>query len=792
MQHPSSRTVILSGLFLCTAAMCGFGADELAVNGGFETAKNQKPAGWTTWSRKQGALTVKMDSEHAHAGERSLHVVHTGERDWAITQEQRIQVEARDIFRITGQVRCKEVKSRATLSVVLRGDGNQTINWIYGAARTRGTHDWRKLTSRFVVPEGTTSIEFRITGGGPGEAWIDDVSLKKVGNVDDLRRELGASGKPLELSNDALAVRVDPKQGTLSLTDRRISHTYRSGQSRDTIILSAARKSERRGLLRLLQATSGRRYRVLLEVDRSEAACSLTLSTDEEQMQEDLAFPPALHSVHGDWLVVPLNEGILYPVDDPSVSPPHRLVAYSGHGLCMPWFGVTDMDRGVMAVIGSPDDMYVDFGRDDNGNLYINPVWQPSKGSLRYDRTITYRLFDGGGYVAQAKAYREVAKREGRFRSLKEKRRANPDVDLLLGAPDVWTVQVDPVEIARKLHQDGVERLLFSFHGSSSRRGDRAEQVSKIKDLGYLVTRYDTYRTSWPEGEPEYAWRHHKSPEHIVEREDGSLRRGWAIKRDGNVYPGYELTSSEQLRRAGEQIPEDQSKHNYDGRFIDTTTAAALMEDYDPDHPLTRTRDRHYKTKLLALISKELGLICGSETGQDWAAPVVHYFEGMMSLGPYRVPDAGRNMYKYHAPTDKLLKYMVGPRYRVPLWELVYHDSVVAYWYWGDASNKQPELWDTRDLWNVLYCTPPLWMIDREDWRKYSDRFVKSYKDVCPVVRKAAYQAMVDHEFLTDDHSVQRTSFSSGLQVTVNFGEEPYATNSGHTVAPMDYLVRKE
>jgi len=792
MRRDLRLNLFLIALLACTLAACATAADELAVNGSFENVQNGLPAGWSTWSRKEGALTVTLDSEHVHSGHRSLHVVHTGERDWAITQEKRIQVEPRDIFRITGHVRCEDVKSRATLSVVLRGDGNKPINWIYGAARTRGTHDWTKLSSRFVVPEGTTSIEFRITGGGPGEAWFDDVSLKKTGNVDDMRRELGAAAEPLEVSNQFVSVRVEPQAGTFSLTDRRISHTYSSARARDTIILSAARESDRKARLTLLQATSGYRYEALLEVDGSEAECALTLSTDEEKMDEDLAFPPALHSETGDWLVIPMNEGILYPVDDPSVSPPHRLVAYSGHGLCMPWFGMTNMDRGIMAVVGTPDDMYIDFGRDDQGRLFITTGWEPSKGSLRYDRKITYKLFDDGGYVAQARAYRQVAKREGRFRSLRDKREANADVDRLIGAPDVWTVQVDPVEVALTLHENGVERLLFSFHGSNSRRGDRPEQVKKIKNLDYLVTRYDTYRTSWPEGEPKYAWRHHKTTDHIVKEKDGSLRRAWTIKRDDGVYPGYEQTSSEQLRQAREQIPEDQRKHNYDGRFIDTTTAAALMEDYDPDHPLTRTRDRFYKKRLLGLISQKLALICGSETGQDWAAPVVHYFEGMMSLAPYRVPDAGRNMYAYHPPTDKLLKYMVGPCYRVPLWELVYHDSVVAYWYWGDASNKQPELWDKRDLWNVLYCTPPLWMIDREDWRKYKDRFVKSYKTVCPVVAKAGYEAMTDHDFLTEDHTVQRTSFSNGLQVTVNFGEKPYRTESGRTVRPMDYLVQEK
>ncbi|MEI8192065.1 MAG: hypothetical protein WCI75_20330, partial [candidate division NC10 bacterium] len=47
---------------------------------------------------------------------------------------------------------------------------------------------------------------------------------------------------------------------------------------------------------------------------------------------------------------------------------------------------------------------------------------------------------------------------------------------------------------------------------------------------------------------------------------------------------------------------------------------------------------------LLRYVSGTCGLVCGSETGHDAAVPFVDYFEGMLSLGPYRVQDAGRDM----------------------------------------------------------------------------------------------------------------------------------------------------
>ena len=190
------------------------------------------------------------------------------------------------------------------------------------------------------------------------------------------------------------------------------------------------------------------------------------------------------------------------------------------------------------------------------------------------------------------------------------------------------------------------------------------------------------------------------------------------------------------------------------------------------------------------MLSKEFGLVCGSETGHDAAVPYVDYFEGMMSLGPYRVPDAGRRMREllFDVP-ERVAKYQTGPYYRLPLWELVYHDCVVAHWYWGDYNNKLPDLWDRRDLINVLYGTAPMFMYDRRIWEEYRDRFAQSYRTIAPVARVCGYSEMLDHRWLTDDHTVQQTRFANGVTVTVNMGDAPFTLPDGRELAPMSHIV---
>ena len=170
--------------------------------------------------------------------------------------------------------------------------------------------------------------------------------------------------------------------------------------------------------------------------------------------------------------------------------------------------------------------------------------------------------------------------------------------------------------------------------------------------------------------------------------------------------------------------------------------------------------------------------------------PYVHYFEGMLSLGPYRVPDSGRDMQRiWDDVPPQVAKFQTGHFYRLPLWELVYHDCVVAQWYWGDYNNKLPAVWDRRDLFNALYGTPPMFMFNRRLWEQNKERFVKSYKAIAPVARATGYSEMLSHRWLTADHAVQQTQFANGTTVTVNFGLKPYTLADGTTLPPLGQRV---
>jgi hypothetical protein len=552
-------------------------------------------------------------------------------------------------------------------------------------------------------------------------------------------------------------------------------------------VLREASAQSREIRMSLFDAPSGLELtgRLELAADKPEFVLELTA---HGSLRSALRFPYAFQTAPGDYLVVPMNEGISYPVED-QTAPLHRLITYGGHGICMAFWGVTDGRAGQMAIFETPDDAAIRMSRLD-GRLVIAPEWDPQKQAFGYARRLRYVFLDQGGHVAMAKRYRAFAREAGLLKTLAEKRRSNPNVDLLMGAVNVWCWDRDAVGIVKELQAAGIERILWSNQQSP-------ENLRALNGLGVLTSRYDIYQDVMdPAQFPKLRgvhpdWTTAAWPNDIILGPGGQWIQGWGVEaRDGSMIHCAVLCDRRAPDYARARVPDELATHPYECRFIDTTTAAPWNECYDSRHPMTRSESKRCKMELLRYFSQDLNLVTGSETGHDAAVPFVHYFEGMLSLGPYRVPDSGRRMSALWTNVpEAVAKYQLGQAYRLPLWELVYHDCVVAQWYWGDYNNKLPALWDKRDLFNVLYGTPPMFMFDRKLWSQDRARFVRSYQNTCPYVRRTAYSEMTDHRFLTPDRSVQQTAFANGQTVTVNFGPAPWPMPDGRQLEPMSFAA---
>lgn len=771
-------------VFVAIPALAATQGANLVANGDFENGLK----GWRPfWSRQSGVGSVKLDSGNPHSGRALAKVEHRGTNDWSFEPEARVSVQTGDIFESRVWIRLQGSGSVVLCASTWNGEG-QSVSWTYGERTSQAEANWKLLRTRFVVPVGVTEIQPRLIGYGPAVIQVDDFSLVKLPGLANAKR----SHLPAELvvTNSALSVSFYTIDGTLSVLDRRTGRRWKQGCSRPNMIITDARSTGSEIQAKMLHAPSGLGLdaRIQLDPDRPEFTFEVS---GAGELNSALQFPHPFLSESGDRLIVPMNEGISYPVDDLSIEP-LRLIAYGGHGLCMAFWGVTDGRQAYAAIIETPDDAAIRLERAA-GRLLIAPEWDSQKGDFGYARRLRYVFFDSGGHVGIAKRYRAYASQIHLLKTLAQKRRENPDVDLLIGAVNVWNWDSDPVELVREMQAAGIARILWSRGGSPS-------ALRALNEMKVLTSRYDIYQDVMdPANFPFLSgihgdWTTAAWPGEIIRRPNGDWQHGWGVKgREGNWYycgvlcdhcaPGY----------ARERIAADLATHPYKCRFIDTTTASPWNECYSTSHPMTRTESRKWKMKLLDCVSREYHLVTGCETGHDASVPFLHYFEGMLSLSPYRVPDAGRDLQRiWDEGPERLAKFQVGHGYRLPLWELVYHDCVVAQWYWGDYSNKLPSLWTKRDLYNVLYGTPPMFMFNRKLWDSQKQRFVQSYRNTSPTARDTGYSEMTDHRLLTPDWSVQQTVFANGITVTVNFGGNSYRLPSGQMLEPLNFHIGKE
>ena len=761
---------------------------NVLTNGDFENGLD----GWgPAWAR-EGEITAKLDASETHGGKQSVKIEHKGDKDWSFPWKQHLEVKPGEIFRFSGWIRA-EGKGSITPSVTLYDAEHQPTSWTYGGVTLNATDDWQHFETRFAIPNGTKWIWPRIVGFDAATVYIDDVSLVRDGKLH--QKEISDTA-PLVLENDKARFELSPKDGSCTFHDKRTGETWKQ-KTDSPMMVTGVSQFANMITVDLVNPESLLEFSATWSLEPDVAEVDV-LMKGNGSFQAELRYPyPFVSDANrkDDWLIMPVNEGIAYPIDDETLQP-MWYHTFGGHGLCMGWYGVAGStkghDDGLMTIVETPDNAAVYTPRID-GRFCLTPLWLSEKGNFGLNRRLRYVLFDKGGYVAMSKRYRAYAKKIGLFKTLAEKRTTNPNVDLLIGAVNVWCWDSDAVAKCKELQELGIDRILWS-----SRK--KPEEIRQMNELGVLTSRYDIYQDCMnPANFPKLcyvadSWTSDAWPEGIILDKDGDWSRGWKVKsKDGKeFYPCGRLCDRLAPEYAQKRVAEDLKTHPYRCRFIDTTTASPWSECYSPDHPMTRTDSRRFRMELLRIISQEFNLVTGSETGHDAAVPYVHYFEGMLSLGPYRVPDSGREMLKqWHEVPKQVAKFQTGHKYRIPLWELVYHDCVVAQWYWGDYNNKLPSLWDRRDLFNLLYNTPPMFMFDKSIWNENKERFVQSYKTTHTAPHDTGYAEMMSHHWLTDDHSVQQTQFSNGVRITVNFGKTVYEMPGGKRVEALGYLVEK-
>ncbi len=618
---------------------------------------------------------------------------------------------------------------------------------------------------------------------------------------------LNVQSEIIKLGNSVLNIQFDDQTALFSVTDKRCNKVWKQNALPGNFSVEKTTRTANS----LIILFSGK-FRFEAEVKLNDnASFEIILTADNEMPVEEFEFPAAFETPDKNHFVLMTDgEGLLLPADDKEYPMSSGISFYTGGGLAMAWMGMVDdkLENGYMAILETPYDAGLRTQRTD-GLVTFSPVWFPSMQKFGYSRKVSYHFFDKGGYVAQAKTYRDYIWKKNNVISLKEKGKRFPAMDKMIGAVHIYVWdKAREVEFAKELKSSGIEKALILWDANHTPYPEIGYD-NKLKELGYATGGYELFTDLKTRDTANYEYDFSGPMRFAHTVYPGKFNQLAARKSDGLTYFNqFGHTSCPQAIRPEiyRKVEAKLKEFQHETYFLDVYQANGIFECYSPEHRLTREQFCQEVIKNHQIMEDKYNQYLGGEWGAEYANAHVAYVHGMMTLqrtwwgsgiekkgtiyytGDWRSNPRPTQMIGTRVANDKYLKYSINEYTRVPLYELVYHDAVVTSWRWEDGNHHTPEIWWKKDLFNMLYGSAPLWNLDRERWEEYKYTFIDSYKKVFPWLQQIAYDELVSHRFVSPDHKVQESVFSSGKKLTVNFGDTDYSFE-GKTIKAKGYLI---
>lgn len=356
----------------------------------------------------------------------------------------------------------------------------------------------------------------------------------------------------------------------------------------------------------------------------------------------------------------------------------------------------------------------------------------------------------------------------------------------------------------RDLAEAGFDRLWL---GSDSWRGlvDRPETVTAAKERGFLIGPYDSYHSMHPPGMAD-TWE-------TAQLGAAIYGTGGILSADGNPRKGFQQKGRLLSPIAAQPLVEERinkllQAFPANSWFMDCDAFGQFFDDYTPSRPASQADDAAARCRRLAWIRDHCGLVVGSEGCSAPMASTIHFAHGVMTptlgwgdadmrdkkspffQGAYYPPNGPAIFFKPIPLKEEYHTRHFDPRFRLPLFETVFHDSVVATHHWGSGSLKFRDEIASNELLELLYGVPPLWHLNRAELAERKKQLLRHYAVFSPLHREIMTSSMTDFQWLTPDRLVQKTTFGDKATVTVNFGDTAFS-HEGQTLPPRSAAIRR-
>ncbi|MBK5413055.1 glycoside hydrolase [Pseudomonas sp. TH34] len=350
--------------------------------------------------------------------------------------------------------------------------------------------------------------------------------------------------------------------------------------------------------------------------------------------------------------------------------------------------------------------------------------------------------------------------------------------------PETWG---NTLSVTNALKDAGLKRLLVT-QGEGWEGGLwHPEAVKAGVDAGYLMAPYDSYETALSATEnPDWTTAHLGSKaygECAIVLKGGQLKTGF--QKSGHY------TDPRCVRPLLEaRIKAVQAKSGFNAWFLDAYATSMLFDSYRTGASMTQAQNAEGNIDAARWINTALKLPAGSEDGNAITARGILFAHGMQTpvLGwgdremtqdkqsPYYVgawypPEQPAVFFKSVPLKEPFRTVYFDPAMRLPLYQAVFHGSVITTHHWLFDSLKLSNVRAENELTQLLYNVPPLYHLSAATVKQRLPVIQRQDAFFRPLHERLATQAMTDFRWLTEDKQVQQTTFADGTRLVANFAE---------------------
>ncbi|WLI29737.1 glycoside hydrolase [Pseudomonas rhodesiae] len=363
------------------------------------------------------------------------------------------------------------------------------------------------------------------------------------------------------------------------------------------------------------------------------------------------------------------------------------------------------------------------------------------------------------------------------------------------------------------LRNSGLPRLLVTLGEGWEGGLWHPEAIRAAVQAGYLMAPYDSYETALSATEnPDWTTAHLGRKAYrdcAIVLQDGTYKSGF--QKSGHY------TDPRCMRPLLEaRVKAVQAKAGFNAWFLDAYATSMLFDSYRAGAPMTQAQNAAGKIDAVRWLNTVLKLPTGSEDGNAVTAQGILFAHGMQTpvLGwgdremtqdkqsPYYVgnwypPEQPAVFFKPVPLKASLRSVYFDPTLRLPLYQAVFHGSVITTHHWLFDSLKLSNVRAENELTQLLYNVPPLYHLSAATLAQRLPAIQRQDGFFRPLHQRLATQALTDFRWLTADRQLQQTTFADGTRLVANFsatGREGYAPRSVTALrmgeAPVVYQVQ--